>query len=387
VTENQATALLPPGTSDVLPPDAAFEAAQLERIIKHFSTFGYERINPPLFEFEETLLSGLGKAISQDTFRLMDPLSQRMLALRSDMTPQLARIATSRLANQPRPLRLSYAGQVIRVRGSHARPERQFAQVGVELIGADLPNADAEVISMAVDGLTKLGIKEVSVDLTIPTLVPAYCASLNLNKDTTSLIRDALNKKDVAGIVSLSGRLGPEAAKTLSIMLNAVGPANSIMATLSNLQLDHVPDIERESLSAVIEAIRFVAPNLSLTVDASENRGFEYHSGVSYSFFAKNVRGELGRGGRYQTRAPNGSEEPSTGLTLFMDTVIKALPRPEIEPQAFHPVGQKTNDANKFRDQGWRVINGLSEVKDIEAEARRMKCTHLIRGSKIYKID
>ena len=98
--DTEAAALLPPGIADVLPPDAAFEAATLEHLMAFFAGFGYQRVKPPLIEFEETLLGGLGTAVTQDTFRLMDPASQRMLAVRADMTPQLARIATTRLGGK-----------------------------------------------------------------------------------------------------------------------------------------------------------------------------------------------------------------------------------------------------------------------------------------------
>ncbi|HKF59930.1 MAG TPA: ATP phosphoribosyltransferase regulatory subunit, partial [Dongiaceae bacterium] len=122
----EPSSLLPAGLQDVLPPEAAHEAAVVERLMGVFASNAYERVKPPLVEFEESLLSGPGAAMSTWSFRLMDPVSQRMMALRADMTLQVARIAATRLARQARPLRLSYAGQVLRVRGSDLRPERQF---------------------------------------------------------------------------------------------------------------------------------------------------------------------------------------------------------------------------------------------------------------------
>ena len=98
--------LLPSGLRDVLPPTAAQEAAAIENLIAFFELNGYERVKAPLVEFEEGLLSGAGAAIASETFRLMDPVSQRMMGIRPDITPQIARIATSRLADAPRPLRL-----------------------------------------------------------------------------------------------------------------------------------------------------------------------------------------------------------------------------------------------------------------------------------------
>src|SRR5215813_10043670 len=125
-------ALLPAGLRDILPPEAALESATVERLMAAFAAQGYERVKPPLVEFEDSLLSGSGVAMRPHTFRLMDPVSQRMMGLRADMTLQVARIAVTRLVNAPRPLRLCYAGQVLRVKGDDLRPERQFGQVGAE---------------------------------------------------------------------------------------------------------------------------------------------------------------------------------------------------------------------------------------------------------------
>ena len=128
--DNDHRGLLPAGLADLLPPDAAREARAIDVAIERFAAFGYERVKPPLVEFEESLLGGPGAALAPQTFRLMDPVSQRMMGVRPDMTVQVARIAVTRLKHEPRPLRLSYGGNVIRVRGSALKPERQFAQVG-----------------------------------------------------------------------------------------------------------------------------------------------------------------------------------------------------------------------------------------------------------------
>jgi len=131
-------ALLPAGLYDLLPPDAEIEAEVTGRLMGILASHGYQQVKPPLVEFEETLLSGAGTATASDTFRLMDPISHRMVGVRADMTPQVARIATTRMSHMPRPLRLSYAGQVLRVKGSEMRPERQIGQAGAELIGGGL---------------------------------------------------------------------------------------------------------------------------------------------------------------------------------------------------------------------------------------------------------
>ena len=383
---NDDNALLPPGIADVLPPDAAHEAARLEFLMAFFQRYGYQRVKPPLIEFEETLLGGLGAAVTHDTFRLMDPASQRMLAVRADMTPQLARIATTRLGARPRPLRLSYAGQIIRVAGSQARPERQFAQVGAELIGSERPEADAEVIVMAALALAALGVPNLSVDLAMPTLVPAYCAPLELSVEVAEALRLALDHKDAAAVKELAPALGKGAAETPACMLTASGPAEETMAELAGLDLGPRGAVERDLLAAVIDAIRARDPNLTLTVDAVENRGFEYHCGVTSSFFSRAVRGELGRGGRYLAGRNPDAGEPATGLTLFMDTIIKALPAAIAAPSALLAVGGDAQLAARLRDDGWAVIDALAPAPDAAAEAKRLGCTHLIDGDKIVEL-
>src|SRR6476620_708511 len=187
-------ALLPAGLYDLLPPEAEIEAALTARLISVLAAHGYERVKPPLVEFEETLLAGAGTAMASDTFRTLDPISHRMIGVRADMTPQVARIAATRLAHKPRPLRLSYAGQVLRVRGSQMQPERQVGPAGAELIGAGGPAADVEVIAVAGEALAAVGVPDLSVDLTLPTLVPAIADSYGIAGERAADLRAALDR-------------------------------------------------------------------------------------------------------------------------------------------------------------------------------------------------
>src|SRR5258707_2458021 len=171
---------LPAGLADMLPGEAAFEGAMVERVMAVFAAWGYDRVKPPLIEFEDSLLSGPGAAMAAHTFRLMDPVSHRMMGLRADITPQVARIAASRLKNSPRPLRLSYAGQVLRVKGEQMRPERQLGQAGIELVGATSAAADAEVVLLAVDALRQAGVPHLAVDLHLPTFTPTIPAAARI---------------------------------------------------------------------------------------------------------------------------------------------------------------------------------------------------------------
>ncbi|QQP88352.1 ATP phosphoribosyltransferase regulatory subunit [Skermanella sp. TT6] len=379
MTETMNRALLPAGLHDVLPREAAFEATIVERLMAEFALNGFERVKPPLIEFEASLLSGPGAAMATQTFRLMDPISQRMLAIRPDMTLQVARIAVTRLANEPRPLRLSYGGQVLRVKGSQLRPERQFGQVGVELIGALQPTADAEVVLLAYAALKAVGAANISVDLNVPTLVPSVCRGLDLPEDETARLRQALDRKDAAEVAAVGGR----AADLLAGMMGASGPADRAVELLAGLDLPEEAEADRRRLTEVVRLIRDAAPELMLTVDPVEHRGFEYQTGTSFTLFSRGVRGELGRGGRY--RAGGGpSGEPSTGFTLYLDTVLRAVPDPAPAPRLFLPIGTDAADGARLRSEGWITVRALEALDDPAAEARRLRCTHIFTGGQVH---
>src|SRR5215472_9900759 len=339
MSETPHPALLPTGMHDLLPPEAEVEAHVVARLMTTLAAYGYERVKPPLVEFEETLFSGAGATMANATFRMMDPASHRMIGVRADMTPQIVRIAAARLADAPRPLRLSYAGQVLRVTGSEIRPERQIGEVGAELIGAAGPAADIEVIAVAGEALAAIGVPQISVDITLPTLVPAIAEAYGIIGARAGALRAALDHKDIAGVGAVAG----EAGELFSRLLVAAGPAAVTLAALGRLDLPEPARTERLRLEAVLEGLSAAAPELKITVDPVENRGFEYHTGISFTFYGGRVAadgpvGDLGRGGRYEAGDPS-APEPATGFTLYTDTILRTLPRPAAPRRLLLPFG------------------------------------------------
>lgn len=387
--DNQNAALLPAGMSDALPPAAAHEAQVVEGLMSAFAAFGYERVKPPLVEFEETLFRGPGAATANDAFRLMDPASQRMVAVRADMTPQIARIAMSRLANAPRPMRLSYAGQILRVRGSQLRGARQFGQVGVELIGTESRNADAEIVLMAAEALAALGVMGLSVDLCISKLVPAICQDLGIEPDLERRLVQVLDRKDAAAIEDLREDLGGNATDLFTALLSSTGDAITMLERLSSLDLGPRASVERQDLEQVSGAIMAAAPDLKLTIDPVERRGWEYHTGVSFTFFAQGARGELGAGGRYLTgdETDGQSREHSTGLTIFTDTLLQAIGDVSAASRVYLPHDCDDSDAASLRADGWITVRGLETMDDEQAEARRMGCSHYYKDRAVVAVD
>ncbi len=382
-TELSKHALLPAGLSDFLPPDAAHEERTVQGFLAVFAGHGYERVKPPLMEFEESLLSGGGAPLSDQTFRLMDPVSQKMMGLRPDMTMQVARIAATRLMGAPRPLRLSYAGEVLRVRGTQLRPERQFGQVGAEIIGSQSPAADIEVIRMAVEALSESGIEGLSVDLALPTLIPALCDAMDVSPASRALLRLALDRKDAAAVEAMGDALGKDAIDIFAALLAASGPVSDAIPALSALDLPPDAARERERLVAVATGMMEPAMGPSVTVDAVENRGWEYHTGVTFTIFARGVRGELGGGGRYAA----GNVEAATGITLFMDSAIRALPASNGCRRLLLADGTAHEAAKRLRQEGWSTVACFEPTGDLAREARRLRCGHVFENGEIVAID
>lgn len=364
-------ALLPDGLRDGLPPDAAHEAAIVERLLHVVSAHGYERVDPPLVEFEDSLLHGAGIDVELSTFRLMDPVSQRMMGVRADITPQVARIAVTRLAKAPRPLRLSYAGPVLRVRGDQLRPERQFHEVGVELLGTDRAAADVEVIALAAEALMSVGVPDLSVDINLPTLTSTICEVFALDEANAAAARMALDRKDAAALRLLDSPV----AELLGGLLGAAGPADHALAALNQVDLPAAAKDDSLRLAEVVHQVSQAMPNLVLTVDPVENRGFEYHTGLSFTLFAKEARGSLGRGGRYLV---GGGSEPATGFTLFLDSIARVARPAMAGHKVFLPFGTPAKSGRDLREEGWTTVAGLDAGAEAATEAARLNCSHLL---------
>lgn len=370
-------ALLPAGLRDRLPPEAEQEAIVAGRLIKAFVAQGYQRVAPPLVEFETPLTNASALA---NQFRVMDPVSQRMMAVRADLTPPIARIATTRLKAEPRPLRLVYAGEVLRVNGTQLQPERQFTQLGVELIGSATIAADVEVVRLAADALRDLGVSELTVDLNSTPMVAALFAHFGIEGEHARELRGALDRKDPVAVAGLAGPAGT----ALGGLLAATGPAHGAMLILTGLDLPDRAAEQRARLAGIAEALIEAVPDLNLTIDPVESRGFEYHEGVGFTLFARDDRVELGRGGRY-TAGVGDLAEPATGFSLTVEALARVVPAATPRRRLFVPHGTGHETARQLRAQGFVTIAGLAPADPI-TEARRLGCTHLWRSGAVEEL-
>lgn len=362
--------LLPAGLADLLPPDAEREEAASRALVDVFRSHGYEAVRPPLLEFEASLTAGLGAAGAGSTFRLMDPHSQRMLGVRADITPQIARIASTRLAATERPLRLCYAGDVLRVNASANRGERQVRQIGAELIGCPGADADVEILLLTIEALGTLGIERFTIDLTCPNLVPAVMESAALGPDLRAELEDALRRKDVSALRGVSGD-GP---RVLAELAAAAGPVEDAEGRLRAIDLPERAAAVRDRALDVLARLRSLAPAVALTLDPVENRGFGYYAGVGFAVFAPGARREIAFGGRYRISP----DETAFGVSFFTDSLLRVAAGPAPAQRVLVPRAEDPAVAAALRRDGWIAIVDLLGPGDAEA-ARRARCTHVLR--------
>ena len=360
--------LLPEGLRDRLPPHAQSTSRLVRDVLDVLASHGYERVSPPLVEYERSLASRMDGVKSENLLRFVDPLSQRTLAIRSDMTTQVGRIATTVLSDAPRPLRLSYAGPVLKLRAGQLRPEREMTQIGAELVGNDSVVAATEMVSVAIAALERAGVKGITVDFTLPDLIDVLASDqLPLESEKIDSVRTVLDAKDAGGLSDLG-------AEQYLPLIEATGPFRSALDALASFD-------DQGALSSRIEALRAIAgpigDHINLTLDPTERHGFEYQSWFGFSIFAEGFVGALGRGGTYAVKCPDGSQELATGFSLYPDPLVDVGYGDIAKKRLFLPLGHSAADAEKLRQHGWQTVAALDE----NDEGKALACTHYLDGA------
>ena len=358
--------LLPIGLEDALPARAATITRAMRQVLDAMDSHGYDRVRPPLVEFEKSLAGRMEGVGTRRMVRFTDPESLRTLALRSDITVQVGRIAATSLADAARPLRLAYAGEVATLKADQLDPARQRLQMGAELIGSDSVAAAIEAVTVALDALEAAGVTGLSVDFTLPDLVDTLAdKALPLAPEKREAVRRELDMKDAGGLKAAGG-------EDYLPLLYATGPFADAIEKLATIDDGGV-------LATRIEALREIAAALGhrarLTLDPSERHGFEYQSWFGFTLHAAGARASLGRGGTY---AIKGSEEAATGFSLYMEPLLEALGSTEAADRqtVFLPLGHDREAAASLRSQGWRTVAAIGEGDDAAA----LGCTHRLEG-------
>jgi ATP phosphoribosyltransferase regulatory subunit len=313
--------LLPDHIADVLPSEARHIEDLRRDLLDTARCYGYELVMPPLLEHLDSLLSGAGKALDLQTFKLVDQLSGRALGLRADSTPQVARI-DAHLLNRQGVTRLCYCGPVLHTRPSAPHATREPLQFGAEIYGHAGLEADQEVLTLALDCLKAACLQAPSVDLADTRLVDAMLQDCALDAEQQAALYAALAAKDRSELAALSQNLAPAVRSGLMALVDLYGD----VAVLDEAQrvLGGLPGV-----ASCLQALRALAQSLHdarVTIDLADLRGYGYYTGVRFAIYADGASDALVRGGRYdQVGAVFGRSRPAAGFSLDLKTLVGAV--------------------------------------------------------------
>ncbi len=319
--------VLPEYIEDILPAEAERTEALRRVLLDHFRGQGYRLIQPPLVEHLDSLLTGTGRDLELQTFKVVDPLSGHLLGVRADITPQVARI-DAHLLNEPGVTRLCYAGSVLRAVPAASAKTREVIQVGAELFGEPGIAGDLEVLGLILSALAAAGVRRLHLDLGHVGVYRALAAGAGIagNGEDTELFA-ALRAKDVPTIAELTAKLPAAWRDALMALPTLYGPAQEVLAAAS-ARLPDTPAI-RNALAALAALAQSGAPQVeALHIDLADLTGYHYHNGPIFSVFTAGEPNAIGNGGRYDgVGKAFGRARPATGFTLDLRQLAGVVAR------------------------------------------------------------
>jgi len=317
--------VLPDHIADVLPSEARHIEELRRDLLDTARAYGYELVMPPLLEHLESLLTGAGEALDLQTFKLVDQLSGRMMGLRADSTPQVARI-DAHLLNRPGVTRLCYCGPVLHTRSSAPHATREPLQLGAEIYGHSGLEADIEILSLAFDCLKAAQVAAPSIDLADARLVKAILQGVPCNPVQLAQLHAALAAKDRAELHALTIHMPQSVCQDLLCLIQLYGDIGVLDEAEKALQ--PLPAVRDALLNLKQLAQHLHTANV--TFDLADLRGYDYYTGARFAIYAPGASDALVRGGRYdEVGAVFGRNRPAAGFSLDLKALVAVVaPRP-----------------------------------------------------------
>jgi len=381
--------LLPEYVEDVLPAEAARIESLRRILLDLFKVHGYQYVIPPMLEYMESLITGVGHDLDLATFKVVDQLTGRLMGVRADMTPQAARI-DAHLLNHQGITRLCYAGSVLRTKPDGLAQTREPLQLGAELYGHARVASDIEIQRLLIKALQAIGIDQLHIDFSHVNIFGSLIEASQVAPQLEQELYAALQSKDQSSVAALSHHLDKTTREAL-LHLTELNGDKSIL-TKAEKVLPNSPVIKDAltSLSQVSTALENL--NVTVSFDLSELRGYHYHSGIVFAAYAQGYKGPLALGGRYdEVGQAFGRARPATGFSLDLRGVATALQPAKPTMAIFAPANEDATLSVKIdglRAEGQIVIQELS---GFESNLDELNCdrklVHYNSGWHVVAID
>ena len=375
------TWLLPEGIHESLPDEAESLEAFRRQLIDLYASWGYRLVNPPLVEYMKSLRIGMGSGLDLQTVKITDQLTGRLMGVRADMTPQVARIDAHRMRNDSidnRPNRLCYIGTVLRTQATHQGGSRSPRQVGAELFGHSGIESDFEVISLMLETLKISGLDDIVLDIGHVGVARGLADQVELSCDEENLFFDMLARKSLPEIKQWLEQ--SQLSKSDTDMLGALPTLNgstdileSAKSKLLNAGIVVISAIEY--LQSLTKQLEHYYPQLKINIDLAELRGYAYHTGIIYAVYTPSRGHSIASGGRYDGigKAFN-NDRPATGFSTDLHTLASLSPQQNTTQKkktilAPYLLDQDLDNLiEQLRSQGEAVVRQLSNNSNITPE-------------------
>src|SRR5262245_28458573 len=303
---------------------AAKKRRRIERaIFSVFERWDYDEIIPPIFDYYDVFAKGMGTAFEDTLYRFIDR-EGNILALRPEFTSLVAKSVATRLADHPKPLRLSYCGEVLRYEAPRGGRQREFFQIGVEHVGGKRVQSDAEIILVAIESLKKLGIRRFQINLGEMGYFAGIVERMNLSRDDLARIKTLVDLKDIVGLRLELERLALS-EKRREILLSLVHlTGNSDTLEMARRLVSNEKSLTAlDHLDALVGELKKHKVEDHITIDLSEVRGQDYYTGTIFKIYVPGLGFEIGGGGRYDNLFKNfGCDFPSVGFSFSLERLI-----------------------------------------------------------------
>ncbi|MCK4535796.1 MAG: ATP phosphoribosyltransferase regulatory subunit [Desulfuromonadales bacterium] len=376
---------LPTGVKDFLPIKASkleYLQSSLRRI---FNRWGFRLVAPSPLEDLAVLELGLGEDLREKTFRFDDRQSGRLVAFPPDITPQVARIAATRMQEMPLPFRLCYSGRVLRHTEQRLGKDREIYQSGVELIGLENPEADAEMIAMAIEGLQAVGAQDFTIDIGQVEFLRGILSNLEVPVLQAQAVRTAIASKDLSNLQKLVKTLPVEDRQREELLaLPRLFGGKDTLERAAKVVTNDISRRALDNLHQVLEILDSYGVEEHLTIDLGEIRGFDYHTGLIFQGFLSGFGQAVCSGGRYDgLTARYGFPAPATGFSFSLLNLLFALDK-NLESQVDYGSDILLFSAGSDKAPAHRLATvlrkqGYSVARDIITRDRQASLTYARR--------
>jgi len=370
--------LLPDGVDELLPPEAWAVEQMRRSMLDAYASHGYELVSPPLIEYIESLLTGTGNDLDLQTFKVTDQLTGRMMGVRADITPQVARIDTHLLKSRGIS-RLCYVDTVLHTRPAHTLTNRSPLQIGCELFGEADSTADIEIISLMLNTLELAGVKQIHIDLAHVGIYRGLVESTEMTSELETQLFDALSRKSLPDLDALATAADIVSSKENAVVIRLIRDIANLSGGIDALnqirekveKLDSLlPSVVNaiDELQAITLQIQKRFSNVHIGFDFCELRGYNYHTGILFSAFSTNYGHALAKGGRYNDIGKDfGESRPATGFSADLKSLVRLVEKSKVNATEsaigiLAPAGDDESLLEKITDlrKTKRVVQQLS---------------------------